>query len=121
MAGGEGLEAFALSAVAQVAAEHFLDERGQALEGDAGEDLPAHGLVCAKAAADENVVAVLALARDFRLRAEQADVAHVVLRAGVRAAGDVDVHRPVEMDALVEVVGELERVPLRVGLREFAV
>src|SRR5205085_2789320 len=60
----------------------------------------------AEAAADEDVIALdLAFARGD-LRAEQPDVADVVLRAGMRTAGEMDVERLVDGDARVEMVGE---------------
>ena len=49
-----------------------------------------------------------------------ADVADVVLGAGVRAAGEVDVDRLVEV-RLAKVIAEFDRVALGVGGGEFAV
>ena len=54
----------------------------------------------AEAAADDDVVALdrVAVVADRDLRADQADVADVVLGAGMMAAGQVDVDRRVERE-----------------------
>ena len=67
------------------------------------------------------MVSLHRLATDLHLGAEQADVAHVVLGAGVRAAGEVDVHRLVERHARVEPAHELDGVALGVGAGELAI
>ena len=59
-----------------------------------------------RAAADVDVIALDHVLAASTLVAEQADVADVVLGAGVRAAGEVDVDRLIERDARLEVVGE---------------
>ena len=59
----------------------------------AGEDLPADLLVLAEAAADEDMVSVQTFAREFGFGAEAADVAHVMLGAGIRATGEMNVDR----------------------------
>src|SRR5262245_18070990 len=111
---GERLEAYPALATPEKAAQHLFQERLETIEIDRVEDLPADRLVCPKTAADENVVTIHAFTAELRLRAEQADVAHVMLGAGVRAAGEMDVHGLVELDPLVEIVGELEGMSLRI-------
>ena len=89
----------------------FLLAAGQAiLDGDALEDLAAEGFVFGKAPADEDVVALFGFAGDFDGGAEEADVAHVMLSAGIGAAGEVDVNGLVEFDFFIEVVGEFDGV-----------
>ena len=115
------MECFSFAAMAQVTLEHFLQGRLEVVARDALEDLPPDGLSFPKAAADEDVIAVHRFAGDFDLRAEQPDVAHVVLRAGIRAAGEVDVDRLIELEPLVEIVGEFQRVTLGVRGGELAI
>ncbi len=43
---------------------------------------------------------------------EQADVADVMLGAGMRAAGEVDVEGEIQPDAPVQILGQLGGVPL---------
>ena len=80
--------------MAQITAQHLFEGWFQALEGHAAEQFAAHGLVLAEAAADVNVVAFAFVGADPG--AQQADVAHVVLRAGVGASGEMDIDRQIE-------------------------
>src|ERR687888_632021 len=54
------------------------------------------------------------------LGAEEADVADVVLRAGVRAAGEVHIDRRIQRYRALEVIADGERMPLGVTRRELA-
>src|ERR1051326_7820435 len=119
--GGEGLEGFPVLTMAQVALEHLFQGRLEIAEGDALKDLTADGVPRAEPAPDEDVVAIDRFAGHFDLGAQQADVPHVVLGAGVRATGEVDIDRPVELKLPVEMLHQLERVTLRIGAGEFAV
>src|ERR1035441_2132407 len=80
VARGELLKCLVVIAFFEIHAQHFLQRQRQFRRAHAGKNLPANRLVFAKAAADENMVAVLAA----HLRAEAADVAHVMLRAGIQ-------------------------------------
>ena len=90
---------------------------GSSLALHAGKNLAPHRLILAKAAADENMIAILAA----HLRAQTADVAHVMLRAGIRAAGEVNVHRLVEFQLLFQMLDQRQRMAFGVGLRIFAI
>ena len=118
---GEFLEGLAGLAMTQVAYQNPFQRRLELLEGNSLEHLPSDGLIPAEAATDEDVVTFDGFAGYFDFRAEQADVPHVVLRAGVRAAGQVNVDRLVKLDALFEIVGQFDRVAFGVRRREFAV
>src|SRR6187401_3547207 len=104
----------------QVAAQYFLDQRCEFVVGDRVEDLSSDRLVFAESTTEEDVITVQRLARALGLGTEQANVTHVVLGAGIRATGEVNVHRAIELHTLVEIVSERERVAFRIGLRELA-
>ena len=73
----------------------------------------------AAAAADVDMVALdLVIAAGVDLGSQQADIADVVLCAGIRAAGEVDVEGYIDVEAGIEMVGQRQPVPLRVGERE---
>src|SRR6476620_7021964 len=71
----------------------------------------------AEAAADQHVITVdrVAVLVDGDARGEQSYVADVMLRAGMMAAGQVDVHGRVERDARLAPRGDLLRLLL--GMR----
>ena len=115
VARGELLESFPGVPALQISRQHFFQRRLQLLKRDAAENLPAHGLVVTEAAADADVIAFQRLAGDFHLRAEQPDVAHVMLRAGIWAAGQMDVERLIEFELFLQVVRQFQRV--RLGVR----
>src|SRR5258708_2493338 len=83
VAHGEFLERLARRPVTQITFQHFLECRLEVLERYAGEHLSSHGLVGAKAPADEHVITLAAP----HFCAKQADVTHVMLRAGMRTPG----------------------------------
>ena len=96
----EGQEAFLRrGAMGQVGLEHALDGFRRILRLDVVKDLAAAHGVGSKAAADMNVIALdlIAVLGNLHLHAEQSDVADVMLRAGIRTAGEVDVDRAVEL------------------------
>ncbi len=99
MAAGEVAERFPRLAVSQVTLQHFLERRLELLKGNSLKHLATDGLVVAKAAADEYVIAFDRFAGELHLGTEQADVAQVMLGAGIRAAGQVDIDRLLEFDA----------------------
>src|ERR1041385_8691741 len=80
-------KAFAAVAVLQIDLQHSLKRARQISGFDSGENLSAHGLIFPKATADEYVVAIEAFATDFDPGAEAAYITHIMLRAGIRAAG----------------------------------
>src|SRR5258708_12746808 len=78
--------------------------------------------VRAKAAAREQMIALdgIDVVADIDLRRDQADIADVVLRAGMVAAGHMDVERRLDIDARLAPVADLGGMKLGVGRREFA-
>src|SRR4051812_31416445 len=121
MSARELRERFTALAMKQVSGEHLLQRWLELLEGNSTEHLPAGSLILPKAATDEHVIALQRLARNFHLGAEQPDVAHIMLRAGIRATGKMDVDRLIEIDAFLQKLSKLDRMGLRIGRREFAV
>src|SRR4029453_5572878 len=87
VARGECLETLARFTPPQIAAQDSLQQQRQFVVRYAAEDLATHGLVFAEPPAKEDMIAVERFARTLHLRAEQPDVAHVVLRTGVWASG----------------------------------
>ena len=83
----------------EVGAQQRLDAGRRILGLHGLPDLRADLRVLGEAAADHDVVALdgVALLRDDDLGADQPDIADVVLGAAVVAAGEVDVHRHVEL------------------------
>src|SRR5713226_2369977 len=78
---------FAL-ALARISREHALDRLGNLFRRHVAQDLPREGPVGAVAAADIQMIALdLAVLARRDLGREQPDIADVVLRAGVVAAG----------------------------------
>ena len=122
MAFRECLEGFVLRrALREVGAQQPLERLRQFGGGNVAQDLASQLAPFAEAAADEDVVPL-----DFRipagchLRAEQADIADVMLRAGMRAAGQVNVQRRVQGKARVEIVRDRQRMALGVACGKFA-
>ena len=78
--------------------------------------------VRAEAAADMDVIALdgVAVLGGRHLAGDQSDVADVVLRAGMMAAGEMDVHRPVERKAALAPARDRLGVAFGVGGRELA-
>ena len=88
---------------------------------DVAGDLAPERRFAAAAAADHQVIALdLLVAAGIDLGREQADIADVMLGAGIRAAGQMNVDRLVEGDAFIQMIADGQRVALRVGEREFA-
>src|SRR5579863_7326021 len=100
-------------AMGEIGFQYALDRARRLVGFDVVKNLAAALGIRPKAAADVNVVALdlIAVLVDLHLDAEQADVADVMLRAGVGAAGEMDVERAVERNAgfapLRDVVGVL--------------
>src|SRR5205814_4886201 len=116
MAAGEGGECFSTLAFGKIRLQHAFEQRWNFAERNAGEDLFADARLGADAAAEDDVVT---FAR-ADLHALQADIADVMLRAGVRAAGEVDVDGLVQLHGLVEMRAERDGLAFRVGRGPFA-
>src|SRR6202040_3363517 len=86
-------------AMMQIGPEHALDCCRRIFRLDVMVDFAPDARVGTKAAADVNVIAFdrIALLRHRYPGAKQADVADIMLRAGIGAAGEMDVHRRVEL------------------------
>src|SRR5207248_6975323 len=116
----EVIERLVAVAVVEVGPQHPLDDGRRLVGRDGAEDLAAEVLVGPVAAADEDVVAFDRLVAGLDLGAEQADVAEVVLGAGVRAAGQVDVDGLIQLDPALDVLGDGQGVALGVRRGELA-
>ena len=103
MPAGEGDERFVKLASGEIDLEYAFEQHRKFAERNTREDLPANARVRAAAAAENNIVSFHRFAADIDLNALQADITDVVLRTGIRAAGDMDVDRMIELDALPSV------------------
>src|SRR5690606_27131881 len=110
-------EGFAEGALLFEGVEEAGDGGVHLLGTEAAEECAADALLVVHAAADDQVVAFGAV---LELGADEADVAAVVLGAGVRAAGEVDVERAAGFGAFAEVFDEGDGVGLGVGGGVFA-
>src|SRR5690242_13313345 len=123
MASREGQEVFiGRSAMPKIGLQQPLDGLWRVFRLDVAIDLlPDLGLRPEAPACDEMIAfdGILALA-GRHLRREQADVADVMLRAGMVAAGQMDVERRVDLDARFAPVGNISGMELGVGGRELA-
>src|SRR5258708_29933376 len=118
MAIGEVLEALGRPPFGEIGAQHRLDPIWQLRSRNRRPDLAADAALIAGAAADIDGVAldhVLALGH---AHAEQADIADIMLRAGMRAAGEMDIERLVERQPGVEMLDERRGVALGVARRK---
>src|ERR1700674_547449 len=101
MAPREGLETFiGRGAVGQIGLQHPLDGGRRVLRFSGAIDLAAERRIGAKSSARQDVIALdrgLALG-GVDLGGEEADIADMVLSAGVMTAGEMDVQRAVELD-----------------------
>ena len=100
------------------ALQHALDELRRVFGLHVAAELAADGGVRPEAAADIDVIALdgVALVGESETRAaEQPDVADIVLRAGVMAAGEMDIDRLIDRDAVFAPRGDLLGVALGVG------
>ena len=106
----------------EIALQHALDGARRILGLDVAIDLAAERGVRPETAADIDVIALdrIGVLADLDLAGEQADIADVMLRAGMMAAGEMDIDRPVEIDARLAPLRDLLGVPLGIGGRELA-
>src|SRR3989442_8115791 len=117
----EALKAFfGRSAPFEVGAQEPLDCGGCFIRRDIAQYFAPEPARVAEAAASEQVITLDfgIVGRD--LGREQADIADMVLRAGIRAAGEMNVERRVDLEARIEMVGDREGVALGVARRELA-
>src|SRR5438874_140676 len=82
-------------------AEGFFHQRGDFARVHAFEDLAGDALLVAHPAAHHDVVGLGAIGK---LHADESDVTAVMLRAGMRAAGEVEIHGLAEIDPPVQVL-----------------
>src|SRR5262252_8003415 len=109
-------------AVCEIGLEHALDDLRRILGFDVVVDLRRNRRVSAESAADVNVVAFdrVAVFGCLHFAGEQADVADVMLRAGMMASGKMDVDGAIERDAAFAPTRDLLGVSLGVGGGELA-
>src|SRR6516165_11157695 len=107
-------------AVGEIGLEHALDRARRIVGLQIAIDLAAALGVRPEAAADVDVIALdlIAVLRHKDLSADEADVADVVLRARIRAAGEMNVERAVELHALLAPARDVLGIALGVGQRE---
>src|SRR5579863_6447133 len=123
MAARESQEGFVLrGAAGQIGLEQTLDGGRYIGRLDFTMDLARQRGVGPEAAAHQNVVALdlLAVLGLLHFASQQPDVADIVLRAGMMAAGQVDVDRRVELDARLAPARDLLGMTLGVGGGELA-
>src|SRR5689334_18523331 len=89
----------ARGAIREIAFEHALDRAGRILCLDIAVNFAAKRGVRSEAATDVNVITLDLLVTFLDLASEQADVADVVLCARMMTTGEMNVHRPIEIDA----------------------
>src|ERR1700722_1567198 len=106
--------------MAEIGLEHALHRLRRVLGFEVVIDLATASRVGAETAADDNVIALdlIAVLGHLDFRADEADVADVMLRAGIRAAGEMDVERAVELHAGFAPVRDLIGMALGVGQSE---
>ena len=99
----------------EIAFEHAFDDARRILCLHVAIDLAAEGRVRTETAADVHVIAFDLLLAILDLAGKQTDVADVVLRTGMMAAGKMDVHRSIERDARLAPLRDVLGVTLGVG------
>ncbi len=99
----------------EIAFEHAFDDARRVLRLHVAINLAAERRVRAEAAADIDVIAFDLLLAILDLAGKQPDVADVVLRTGMMAAGKMDVDRSVERDARLAPLRDVLGVTLGVG------
>ena len=94
------MEQFAGLAVSSPCGEDMEQGGLELLDGKAVKNLAADGFLVAEAASDEDVVTFAGFTGDFHLGSQEADIANVMLGAGMGTAGEVDIDGLVEIDFL---------------------
>src|SRR5215210_792213 len=110
MPSGEGEKALGrIGSMSEVRLKQTLDALRRVFGLHVGVDQLGDGGVAAEAAADMDVIALdLIVLADRDLGPDEADVADVMLGAGVRAAGQVDVDRLVEGEPHLDMLRNLK-------------
>src|SRR6202012_1433274 len=106
----------------QIGFQQLLDGLRRVLRLEVVVDLLPDIGVRAKAAAREQMIALdrVVLLADGYLGGDQTDIADVMLRTGMVAAGDMDVEWRVDFYPRLTPVADLGGVALGIGCREFA-
>src|SRR5262245_31076109 len=122
MSPAECEERLVAGAVRQIGLEHALDGRRRVRGLDVAKNLTAERGVGAEAAADQHMIALdrVAVGRGLDLAGDQADIADIVLRTRMMAAGEMDVERRVEGDACLAPLRDLLGMALGIGGGEAA-
>src|SRR5262245_39764516 len=107
MAAREVEEALFSNTMIEVSAQHFLEEGWDFRERHVAPHFAADAAPVAIASTHENVVALDHVVPSRDLRTEKADISNIVLGAGVRAAGQVDVDRLIELEPSLKVSRDL--------------
>ena len=107
---------FRRSAVREIGLQQSLDRLRRVLGLEVVIDLLPDIGIRTKAAAGEEMIALdrIVILADRHLRRDQADIADVMLRAGMMAAGEMDVERRVDVDARLAPVADLGGMALGV-------
>ena len=112
---GEIDKAFAAIALCQIDLQHMLQQRGQFVKGDTSKNFTGDCLFFSETATEDHVVTFDRIAALIHLRPEQADVAHVVLGARIRATGQMNVNRLIELQFLFQMARQENSMAFGVG------
>src|SRR5437763_8378912 len=117
----EVVEAFSWSAPYQIPAQQGFDVLRHLVGGNRMGDFAAELSLGTAAAANHDVIALdLLFLAYVHLGGEQADIADIVLSAGIGAAGQVNIDRLVERQACIEMIDQRRAMALCVAEGEFA-
>src|ERR1700758_4445387 len=110
------------STLGHIGLEHPLDDLRRVLGAHIAIDFAAERSIGPEPAANVDMITFdgVAFLRRLDLAGEQPDFADVMLRTGVRAAGEMDVDRSIELDATFAPAGDLLRMPLGIGSGKLA-
>lgn len=118
---GELSESFTVLAVLLEDSQKTLDERGNIVEGDAFIDFTGDGLGVVDSASEDDVVTFDFFATlKFHGGPHEADVADVVLGAGMVTTGEVNIDGLIEFDFGLEVLAKDDGLAFGIGSGEFA-
>src|ERR1700677_402491 len=123
MAPCEGIKALrAIGAMPEIGFQQTLHRYGRLIGLDVAQHFSADRPFIAEAAAEDDMIAIdgVAFFIDGDARADQADVADIMLRAGMMAAGEMDVDGLVERDPVLAPARDILGMALGVGSGEFA-
>ena len=112
MARREILEGFRTASILKIDKQDLFDEGLQHFKRNCLENLATHRLPFSETATDADVVSFASVSR---FDPEEADIANVVLGAGVGASGKVNVHGHIQLKAMFEMLDEFQRVSFRAG------